>query len=487
MPVVGIDIGTQSLKAIVVDDALAIRGTASVSYAPRFPASGWAEQDADLWTEALRPAIGEALERAGLAPDDIGGIGISGQLDGCVPVGRDGKAMAPCIIWIDRRAEEEIAHCDPAWIRQRTGLVLDSSHMAAKVRWFKRHRPETAACRTWHQPVSFVVEALCGNAVMDHALASTTMLYALDRRGYAVDLLDMFDVDGRQLPSIAEASSTAGALSRRGAELAGLPAGIPVAVGTGDDFANAIGAGVVAPGVVSCTLGTGEVIGAISADFKLDPEGLLQTHGFAGGGYYLGNPGWLAGGAVTWFLSTFGVKSPADLSNLAEGAAAGSDGLLFLPALSGAMAPRWVAGARGAFYGLSSAHGTAACARAVFEGCAFAMRDVVDRLDALGIATDRIRLSGGGAKSRAWARIRADVSRRPVEVLDFTDMAPVGAALLASVAAGRFASVSEAAAATPRRIETIHPDPSTSDIYDRAHDRYRRLFEALAPFYSEES
>ena len=485
MAVVGVDLGTQSLKAIIVDDGLVLRGEASVPYQPRYPAPGWAEQDSSLWFDALKPAIGKALERSGLGPGAVKGIAVSGQLDGCVPVGDDGRALSPCIIWMDRRAEAEVADLDPHHIRERTGLVLDASHMAAKIRWMKRHLPETRACRTWHQPVSLVVEALCGRAVMDHALASTTMLYGLRERDYAGDLLKLFDVERESLPEIAEASAQAGILSRAGAELTGLPAGITVAVGTGDDFANAIGAGVVRPGLVSCSLGTGEVIGAISDELLLDGEGLVQTHGFLDENYYLGNPGWLAGGAVTWFLSTFGVQTPAELSALAASAPAGSDDLLFLPALNGAMAPRWIAGARGAFYGLSSAHGKAACARALLEGCAFAMRDVVDRYDAMGVRTDRIRLCGGGAKSRIWAQIRADVSQRQVEIVDTTDASPIGAAILAAVAIGLVASVAEAAAAIPRRLEIIDPDPSRAAVYDRCHRRYRTLFEALTPLYGE--
>jgi xylulokinase len=483
--VVGVDLGTQSLKAIVVDDGLALRGEASVPYQPRFPAPGWAEQDSSLWLDALRPAIGSVLEKSGLGPDAVKGIAVSGQLDGCVPVGADGRALSPCIIWMDRRAEVEVADLDAGHIRERTGLVLDASHMAAKIRWMKRNRPETRACRTWHQPVSLVVEKLCGRAVMDHALASTTMLYGLRERGYADDLLALFEVESDSLPEIAEASAQAGVLSRAGAELTGLPAGIVVAVGTGDDFANAIGAGVVRPGLVSCSLGTGEVIGAISGELLLDGEGLVQTHGFLDESFYLGNPGWLAGGAVTWFLSTFGVDTPAGLSALAASAPPGSDDLLFLPALNGAMAPRWIAGARGAFYGLTSAHGKAACARALLEGCAFAMRDVVDRYAALGLRTDAIRLCGGGARSRVWAQIRADVSQRPVEVLDVADTSPIGAAILAGVATGQSADVAEAASAFPRRLETIDPDPAKAEVYDRGYRRYRTLFDALTPLYGE--
>ncbi|MER8567259.1 FGGY family carbohydrate kinase [Mesorhizobium sp. M0924] len=485
MPVIGIDLGTQSLKAIVVDDELRLRGEAAVLYQPAFPAPGWAEQNPALWLAALKPAIAGALDKAGLAPSDIKGIAIAGQLDGCVAVDGNGEALAPCIIWMDRRAAGEIAGIDPDFIRERTGLVLDATHMAAKIRWAARNLPEARRVALWHQPVSFVVAALCGRAVIDHALASTTMLYGLKEHNYAGDLLAAFDIDADKLPGIDDASEIAGALTHAGAELTGLPVGTPLAVGTGDDFSAAIGAGVVVPGVVACNLGTAEVVGAVSGTLRLDPGGLVETHGFLGDGYFISNPGWLSGGAVTWFLTTFGVDSPAAMSELAATVVAGSDDLLFLPALSGAMAPRWIAEARAAFYGLTSFHGKAACARAVLEGCAFAMRDVVDRLDELGITTGRIRLSGGGARSRVWGQIRADVSGRPVEIAGAADASPIGAAILAAAAVGLTSSVQQAAERLAGHVETIDPDPSAKAAYDRSYRRYRTLFDALTPLHAD--
>lgn len=485
MAVIGIDLGTQSLKAVVVDDELRLRGEAGVLYQPAFPAPGWAEQNPALWLAALKPAIADALDKAGLAPSDIKGIAIAGQLDGCVAVDSSGQALAPCIIWMDRRASGEIAGIDPDFIRERTGLVLDATHMAAKILWATRNLPEARRVALWHQPVSFVVAALCGRALIDHALASTTMLYGLKERFYAGDLLAAFDIDADKLPGIDDASAVAGSLTAAGADLTGLPVGTPLAVGTGDDFSAAIGAGVVVPGVVTCNLGTAEVVGAVSDTPRLDTGGLVETHGFLGDRYFVSNPGWLSGGAVTWFLSTFGVDSPAAMSELAATVVAGSDDLLFLPALSGAMAPRWIAEARGAFYGLTSFHGKAACARAVLEGCAFAMRDVVDRLDELGIASGRIRLSGGGARSRVWAQIRADVSGRPVEIVDAADASPIGAAILAATAIGLSSSVQQAAERLSGGIETIDPNPSAKATYDRSYRRYRTLFDALTPLHAD--
>ncbi|MEP9389458.1 FGGY family carbohydrate kinase [Mesorhizobium sp. KR9-304] len=484
MPVIGIDIGTQSLKAVVVDSDLVLRGEASVPYQPYFPAPGWAEQDPALWLRALKPAIAGAIAASGLAPADIKGIAVSGQLDGCVPVGTDGNALAPCVIWMDRRAVTEVVGIDPDMIRERTGLVLDATHMAAKIRWMRRHVVEAQKAAIWHQPVSFVVAALCGRSVMDHALASTTMLYGLDERAYADDLLALFDIDRGSLPEIGDATATAGTLGRAGADLTGLPAGTPVAVGTGDDFANPIGAGIVAPGTVACSLGTAEVVGAVSDSLRIDEQSLVETHGFLGNRFLVSNPGWLSGGAVTWFLSTFGVSTPGELSALAGQVPAGCDGLTFLPALSGAMAPRWEPGARGAFYGLTAAHGKAACARALLEGCAFAMRDVVDRMQAMDIDTGRIRLCGGGARSRVWAQMRADLCQRPVEIAKVTDASPLGAALLACVAARAADSIDEAVSRMPLRVTAIDPDPAKAEKYETAYRRYRTLFDALVPLYA---
>ena len=318
MPVIGIDLGTQSLKAVVVDLDLVLRGEASVPYQPSFPAPGWAEQDPGLWLRALKPAISRALAAAGVAPADIKGIAVAGQLDGCVPVGADGQALAPCIIWMDRRAQAEVAGIDADLIRRRTGLVLDATHMAAKIRWMRRHLPETraarpgisrcrsssrrsAAARSW---TTRSHRRPCSTASRSAAMPTTCS--------------DLFEIDRASLPEIDDATAMAGALSRAGAELTGLPAGTPVAVGTGDDFANPIGAGVVAPGIVACSLGTAEVIGTVSDSLRIDDEGLVETHGFLGDRFLVSNPGWLAGGAVTWFLSTFGVATPAELSRLAR-------------------------------------------------------------------------------------------------------------------------------------------------------------------------
>jgi xylulokinase len=483
--ILGIDIGTQSLKAVVVDRALATRGAAATPYQPSYPRPGWVEQDPALWERALAPTIAAALAQAGASPPDIAGIGIGGQLDGCVAVDDDDNALAPCLIWMDRRAQREIEDIPADVVRNRAGVVLDPGHMAAKIRWLERHPPQGRRAARYHQPVSWMVARLTGESVLDHAQGSTTMVYSLRDRGYNSGLLDLFEIEEEKLPRLAASSDCAGRLTEIGAGLTGLPAGTPVATGTGDDFSAPLGAGLVAPGRVSVAIGTGEVVGAVHRRPSIDAEGLVESHAWVAPGYFLENPGWLSGGAVAWLSRLLGIAEPASLDALGAEAPPGADRLLFLPALTGAMAPRWEAAARGCFYGLTPSHGRAHFARAVLEGCAFAMRDVVQCLARLGVAAESLLLLGGGARSRTWAQIRADVAGLPVRIPPRIHTAPIGAAMLGAVAAGIFADLAEAAALVATGGVDVQPDPRCRDIYDEAHLRYRRLFDSLDPMFAD--
>jgi xylulokinase len=494
-PVIGIDIGTQSLKAIVVhfggerpDGARsAVLGQASLGYGVSHPRPGWAEQDPRLWESALSRVIGEALRAARVEPSAVRGLAVAGQLDGCVAVGASGEPLSPCLIWMDRRAVGEVEEAGlkvPALrLQAKTGIMADASHMAAKIAWLKK-QGGLAGARCFHQPTSYLVSRLTGRHVFDHGLASTTMLYRLETRDYDGELLAAFGISRAELPEIADATAVAGPLSEQGARLTGLPVGLPVAVGTGDDFSAPLGAGLAQPGRMVGILGTAEVVGALSREACVDARGLVETHRFIDGSYFIENPGWLSGGAITWFLSTFRVSGGVDeLNELAARAPAGCDGLLFLPALSGAMAPEWNAGARGCFYGLTPAHGLGHMARALLEGCAFAMRDVLERLREMQVPIESILLSGGGARSQLWAQIRADVCQAPVYISESTDTSPVGAAILAAVACGVAPTVAACAPWVGRTSSVYQPVHDHAALYDQAHSRYRRLFESLKPLY----
>jgi xylulokinase len=407
-------------------------------------------------------------------------LGIAGQLDGCLAVDADGRALGPCIIWMDRRAEAEAEAVDAEELRRVTGVTRDATHMAAKIRWLKHKAPGAAR---FHQPVSYLVARLTGAQVFDRGLASTTMLYSLNSRGFAPDLLEAFGVDEDELPAIAEAHEPAGRLTPEGAELCGLPPGIVVAVGTGDDFSTPLGAGLVTPGRVACVLGTAEVVGALDDSAKIDPAGLVETHSYAGGQFYIENPGWLSGGALAWLRRLLRLADFAELDRLAAEVPPGAGGVTFLPALSGAMAPEWVASARGCFYGLAPAHDAGHLARAVLEGCAFAMRDVVERLGEMEVATEALLLLGGGARSRLWAQIRADCTGLPAQIPVVRDTSPVGAAICAAVAAGLQPDLVGCAGLVGELAETVAPEAGTRTAYDEAYAAYRRLFDSLRPMF----
>jgi xylulokinase len=478
--VVGIDLGTQSLKAVVCDEALVVRGQHAVGYPTDRPLPDRAEQDPRAWDAALGPAIAGALAAAGVAPEAIAALAITGQLDGCVAVDAAGAPVHPALIWQDRRAVAEAARVEPRRLFTLAGQVADASHMAAKIAWLSRARP--AAAR-FHQPVSYLVERLTGAAVMDPALASTTMLLELATARWSAELCDAFEIRERALPVIRRATDVAGALTPQGARLTGLPRALPVAVGTGDDFAAPLGAGVVAPGPVVCVVGTAEVVGGLAGAPVLDPadEPMVETHGFPTGAFFIENPGWMAGGAVRWAVELLGLPGDAALDALASSAPPGAAGVTFVPALAGAMTPVWRPHARGTLHGLSAGHGPAHVARAVLEGLAFATRDVAVRLGELGLGASEVLLVGGGARSAVWSQIRADALGVPHHVAAHPDATPLGAAMIALVAAGSAAELAELAARIAPPVATFVPAAAAAEATQAAYARYRALIAQLAP------
>lgn len=477
MLVLGLDLGTQSLKAVVCDDSLGVRGECAVAYDTQFPAADQAEQDPRTWEAALGPAIAGALAQAGLRAEDIAALAIAGQLDGCIAVDANGAPLHPALIWQDRRAVAQAARAEARTVFAIAGQVADPSHMAPKICWLRDHG--IAAAR-FHQPVSYLVARLTGEAVIDPAVASTTMLAELSTARWAPALLDAFGITPEELPAIRAASDVAGTLTIEGARLTGLRVGTPVAVGTGDDFANALGAGIVEPGSIVCAIGTAEVVGALSKTPILDriaAEPMVETHVYPTGAFFIENPGWLSGGAVRWAVRLLGLGSDAELDALAATAPPGAAGITFLPALAGAMTPVWRPQARGTFHGLTAGHDRAHLARAVLEGLAFACRDVAERLTAMGIPAADVRLVGGGARSAVWAQIRADVLGLTHHVGASTDASPIGAAMIAAVIAGLAPDLLTAARRAPPPTASFAPGPR--EQLDAAYGRYQELIRVL--------
>ena len=480
MLVVGLDLGSQSLKAVVCDDRLTVFGKHAVPYPTSRPEPDRAEQDPRAWEQALGAAIGRALEVARARPHDVGVIAIAGQLDGCVAVDGGGQPLHPALIWQDRRAVVQAKRASVEDVFAIAGQVADASHMAPKICWLREQGIRAAR---FHQPVSYLVERLTGRAVMDPSLASTTMLAELATGRWSQALLDAFAITAQELPAIVGATEIAGVLTPEGARLTGLRPGTRVAVGTGDDFANPLGAGVVAPGSIGCAVGPAEVVGALSEAPVLDRVGaepMVETHAYPTGAYFIENPGWLSGGAVRWAAAMLGLEDDAELDRLAASAPPGAGGVTFIPALAGAMTPVWRPEARGTLHGLAAGHRQSHVARAVLEGLTFASRDVAERLVALGLPADDVLLLGGGANSRVWSQLRADVLGLPHRVASVVDTCPLGAAMIGAVAAGLHADLYTAAATVEPACELFAPQPATRGALDAAYRRFQTLVTRLA-------
>jgi xylulokinase len=489
---VGIDLGTQSLKAVVCDESFTVLGSHAVAVATQYPSAGRAEQDPRAWEAALAPAVSGALADAGCTAAEVTAIALSGQLDGCVACDVHGVAMHPALIWQDKRADERVAGVTRERLFEITGQVADAGHMAPKIRWLKA-RGDARPSR-YHQPVTYLVERLTGAAVIDPAHASTTMLFDLLAGAWSQELLDAFGIEPSELPTLMPATSVAGELTKHGATLTGLREGTRVAVGTGDDFATPLGAGIVDAGQLVVALGTAEVVGTIAETPVFDMaatraasgtlidawraigEPMVETHAYPSGGFFVENPGWMSGGVVRWATQLLGLGSDAELDGLAATAPPGAGGVTFVPALTGAMTPVWRAGARGTLHGLSAEHDRSHVARAVLEGLAFACRDVAARLTAMGLPLREAVVLGGGGRSRVWTQIRADALGLPHHVAARTDTCAIGAAMIAAVAAGAVPDLRAAATHVPRPQVAAVPQ---GDL-DAAYARYHTLVATLA-------
>jgi xylulokinase len=483
--VIGVDVGSQSVKALVVDEEGNDVASASSPCEMIHPASGWAEQRPEDWERALAEAVRSVLADAGIPGSEIHMIGLASQVDGLVPLDARLRPLRPAIIRLDRRAARQSQALEDAageeTLAALIGLNPDASHTAPKAMWLRDEETEHFRAARWLAPVSAHLTGwLAGVVVQDHAQASSTLVYDVHKRAWSDELLAHAGLDRERLPEIRAAHEVIGPLRHEAADALGLTTNCRVIVGTGDEHGAALGAGAVAPGIVVDVTGTAEPVGVPSAEAVLDDERVVETHAHAADGMlFVENPGFVSGGSTQWWTATQGIPQ-GELFSVAERAPAGSDGALFLPTLSGSTAPRWNDRMLGCFAGLALNHGPSHMARAVLEGCAYALKDIVARFDALGIGGDEIRVVGGGARSRLWLQIKADVTGRPVRRVHGDHATCKGGAMLAAVAAGYFRDLDEAAARSVRLAdEAIVPQPQTAEVYAQRYGAYRRLFDGV--------
>ncbi len=491
----GIDVGTTGIKALLCRAADgATLATGFAGYPLRHPRPGWAEQDpADWWRacgEAVQACVAAAAV-AGVAPERVRALGLSGQMHGAVLLDERQAVLRPCIIWADQRSSAECDEIHERVGKQRlielTGNPALTGFTAAKVLWVRNHEPEVfARARLLVLPKDYIRLLLTGEAAMERSDAAGTNLLDVRTGDWSPEVLAALDLPPDFVPPVRGSTEICGALSAAAAAHLGLPAGIPVAGGGADNACGAVGTGVVMPGLALVSIGTSGVVLAPAAEPRIDTTAETpRLHTFAHAvphTWYLMGVTQAAGLSLRWARDTIGGGPATPYEALVAEAAAvepGAGGVLFLPYLQGERTPHLDPRASGAWLGLAAAHSRGHMLRAVLEGVAYSLKDALALQLAQGLPLEELRLTGGGAKSPAWAQTCADVLERPITMLATDEGPAFGAALIAGTAAALYPTLAEACAQTVRLGAHIEPDATTRAVYRARYASYRAAYPAL--------
>lgn len=483
----GLDIGTGGSRALLVNAAgevVAAHTAAHEEIVMHQPL--WAEQRPENWWDAASEAIRGVLAQSGAAAGDIKAVGLSGQMHGLVILDADSQVIRPSLIWCDQRSQPQVD-----WVNEKAGKarVLEctanpvlTGFTLPKLLWVRDHEPaHYDRVRKVLLPKDYIRFRLTGEFATEVSDASGTALFDVVNRRWSHELAEILGIDRSFLPECFESSEISGAISREAAAMTGLAEGTPVVGGGGDQAASAVGNGIVAPGIVSCTLGTSGVVFAHMEQVAYDPAGRVHSfcHAVKGKWHVMGvTQG--AGLSLQWFRNQLAPGADYDaLMADAATASAGSQGLYWLPYLMGERTPHLDAQARGGWIGLTARHRRADLIRALIEGVSYSQKDCLDILESLGVKVASVRASGGGAKSPFWRQVLADVFGKPVVTLASQEGSALGGALLAMVGSGEFSGVPEVCHALIREEARVEPDKTRSDTYARGHRVYQALYPAV--------
>ena len=493
----GIDVGTSGTKTLAVAENGAIVASATVEYPLMSPQPGWSEQDPEDWWQATIMSVRQVLKAGKIMPSDVQGIGLSGQMHGSVFLDKKHNVIRPAILWNDQRTAAE---CDEIELRAggRKNLIKMVANpaltgfTAPKILWLRRHEPRNYD-RTVKVllPKDYVRFRLTGEFATEVSDASGTLLLDVRRRAWCRPLLRKLELDPELLPAVYESEEVSGRLTASTGELLGLPEGIPVVGGGGDQAAGAIGNGIVRRGAISATMGTSGVVFAHSDEVQIDPEGRVHTfcHAVRGKWHVMGVV-LSAGGSLQWYRNQLGEREIAAakrqkvdpyelITAQADQAPAGCEGLYFLPYLTGERTPHADPNARGAWIGLSLRHGRSHLIRSVMEGATYAMRDCLEIIRGMNIPVREIRLSGGGARSQFWRQMQADIYGQKVVTINAEEGPAYGVALLAAAGTGAYKNVVEACSAAIQVVSETKAVPKTKRFYNKAYPMYGRLYGSL--------
>jgi xylulokinase len=479
---VGLDVGTGGARAVAVVESGEVVAEASSEYPLHSPRPGWTEQDPADWWEGAREVLKKVAAETG---ERVTGIGLTGQMHGSVFLDASDQVIRPALLWNDQRThsqcEEITREVEEERLISIAGNPALTGFQAPKIVWLREEEPDNfGRISRVLLPKDYVRLRLTGEYATDASDAAGTLLLDMRARDWSAEILDALEIPRQWMPEVHEGPESTGVLREGVAEELGLPQGIPVAAGGGDNAAAAVGTGIVGPGLVNSSLGTSGVLFAHARTFNPDPSGRLHAFCHAvPGAYHLMGVTLSAGGSLSWWRQTLGGDYD-ELVEAASGVRPGSEGLVFLPYLSGERTPHLDPKARGAFFGLTARHGAEHMTRAVLEGVTFSLRDSLEIMRGLDVPVEDVRATGGGARSDLWRQLQADIYGTPIRRTVADEGPAYGAALLAGVASGTYTSVDEAVSVVKLREEIIEPDTDRVKMYEQYYEVYRSLYPATS-------
>ncbi len=488
---IGLDISTTGAKAILINDNGEVLHTATHPYPLETPKPLWSEQNPQAWWEAAKKSLRKITASSDVSPQNIAGIGLTGQMHGLVLLDANNQVLRPAILWNDQRTgdqcEKMVEKIGFNNLIQITGNPALTGFTAPKILWVREYEPHVyREIQHILLPKDYVRFRMTGGYAIDCSDASGTSLFDISKRDWSENILEKMAVDRSWLPEIFEGPEITGKVSRQAAEATGLKAGTPVIAGGGDQAAQAVGVGAIQEGIIALTLGTSGVVFAPTSRPYIDHQGRLHAmcHSLPpeeNQGWHLMGVMLSAGGSLRWYRDTFHPhQGYDDLISSAAQIPPGSEGLLFLPYLTGERTPYPDPMARGGFIGFTLRHQQDHLTRAVLEGVAFGLRDSLALVKLTGLgAIQQIRISGGGSQSSIWRQIMADVMNAELVTVNTTEGACYGAALLAGVGTGSWDTVQAACQATIRTLASTQPIPINVRNYEAFYQEYRSLYPAL--------
>ena len=480
---IGIDLGTSSVKILLVEETGTILKTVTKDYPLAFPHPGWSEQEPKDWWDACVSGIKELL--SGFDASEIAGIGAGGQMHGLVALDEADAVIRPAILWNDGRTDRETAWLNEEIGKDRlsalTANIAFAGFTAPKILWMQKNEPENfSRIRRIILPKDYINYRLTGVHSCDYSDASGMLLLDVANRRWSKEMLDICGVREEQMPELFESYEVIGTVRPEIAAMLGIPETVKVVAGAGDNAAAAVGTGVVGEGGCNISLGTSGTIFISSEKFGVDPNNALHAFAHADGGFHLMGCMLSAASCNKWFCEDIlGTADYAAEQQAIDEDKLGSNHVFFLPYLMGERSPINDTDARSCFIGMSMDSTRADLVQAVLEGVSFAIRDSFEVAKSLGIPLSHSMLCGGGAKSPLWRRILANILNIRLDIPRTEEGPGYGAAMLAMVGCGVFKSVQACADALVGITSSVEPDPELAARYEKQYQKYRLIYPAL--------